>query len=271
MNKDDLIALGILSLLALFIWLRDFNWITSLPDTLPILACFPIFIFLGAPWRWKYETTQVSPSFLQSSTIVVIFLAGIAVDLTILLTLAWTLLLWSWLSMRLETPSRQQLLKLLVFPMMAFPWISLDGQPIGWLFRLSGAWVVANIYSLLGLNALQQGTKIVVNNFPISIDVACAGLNTLQSMLIAGSALAYLYLGGKNRYWFNIALLPLLAWVANTMRVFILTAAVLLAGPEFALGIFHTWGGWLVIVLMFTLSWLIFSCQNQHQTRGEKT
>ena len=145
--------------------------------------------------------------------------------------------------------------------MMSFPWVTLDMQQLGWYFRLSGAWTTAKIYTLLGYDVKYGGTTILIDQLPISVEAACAGLNTLQSMLIAGSVVAYIVLGETKRYWPNIALLVVMAWVANTSRILVLSAVALAFGREFALGAFHTWGGWFILVVMFILCWLLFELQ----------
>ena len=80
-------------------------------------------------------------------------------------------------------------------------------------------------------------------------------------MLIAGSMLAFIFLGKQPNYWRNLPALVALAWLANTFRILTLCIAALSAGPEFAQGVFHTWGGWLVLVLMFLLCWPLFAFQ----------
>jgi exosortase/archaeosortase family protein len=114
---------------------------------------------------------------------------------------------------------------------------------------------------MLGYNVDQQGTFLLIDGLPISIEEACAGLNTLQSMLIAGAMLNFIILGKTSLFWFNLPLLFVIGWVANTIRIIVITAAAIYISPKFAMGSFHTIGGWLVIVMMFVLCWIIFSLQ----------
>jgi exosortase/archaeosortase family protein len=100
-----------------------------------------------------------------------------------------------------------------------------------------------------------------VHGLPVAVGEACSGINVLQSMLIAGSALACLYLGKRRSFWPNVAALPAMAWLANALRIFILCMAALTAGRDFALGMFHAWGGWLVLFLMLVLSWGLLALQ----------
>ncbi|HEX4343711.1 MAG TPA: archaeosortase/exosortase family protein [Verrucomicrobiae bacterium] len=260
MTRKDKSFLGLLAVLAIFVWARDRRWATEAADTLPVLAGIPLFIWLGSPWKFRAGTFQVSSKLVAVA--VAFFLVGIPLNLTFLLALGWTTLLWAWLSSRLESNTLPAVRRLLVLPMLAFPWVTLDfGQSIGWYFRLSGAWSAAHLFALLGLTATQDGTNITVQGLPVSVEVACAGLNTLQATLIAGSMLAFIFIGNRSRYWWNLPLLVVLAWMANTLRIIVLCIAALTISPQFAEGIFHKWGGWGVIVLMFLLCWPLFAMQ----------
>jgi len=264
--SSDAPIIGCLIMLAVFIWLRDTTWISSSDDTLPILVAIPLFIWIGSPWHFK--DNPETPSLGWIALTAFLFLVGIAINSTLLLTLSWCALLWAWLSKKVTNESLPTLKKLMILPLMAFPWISLDADRIGWWFRLSGAWTTAQFFSLLGLDVKQEGTLLNVNGLPISVEVACAGLNTLQSMLIAGSVVAFLILGDTKRYWVNLPLLVVMAWVANTLRIILISAAALLITPAFSKGNFHVFGGWVVIMLMFCLCWFIFSLQEPKEPQN---
>lgn len=259
MRGKDVIFLLVLLLLVAFIWLRESTWISTADDTLPILVALPLFAWLGAPWSFYDRPFHLALPPLIGSAL--LFLVGIAFNVTFLLALAWTLLLWIWLSARVEPSSSRRLDQLLLLPMLAFPWIALDINSLGWWFRLSGTWITGGLFTFLGFNVIQEGTNLLIDKLPISIEASCAGLNTLQSMLVAGVLLDYIILGNTVLYWINLPLLVLLAWVANTMRIIVITSAALFISPQFAMGTFHVVGGWLVIVLMFLLCWMIFALQ----------
>src|SRR5437016_3005693 len=92
----DFIIISILFLLAVFIWLRDISWISSSDDTLPILVALPLFWWIGSPWVLRPDPQPLSPKGIALS--IVLFVAGIALNFTLMLTLGWVVLLWSWLS-----------------------------------------------------------------------------------------------------------------------------------------------------------------------------
>ena len=257
MKLKDWLWLAALTAFAALIWGRDRSWVGNASEVLPILGALPIFVWLGTPWRFS-----ATPFALHAPTLaaaVGLFVLGTLFNLTLLLALGWVLAVWSWLQVRLEPAHRQRVFRLLALLVMAFPWVTLDAGEVGWWFRLSAAWVTEQFYTLLGLVVTREGTFLKVQGLPVSVEAACSGLKALQAMLIAGTMLAYIQLGSNRLYWWSLPLLILLAWVANTARVLMLTAAALTFGTEFAEGWFHAWGGWFVLMVMFTLCWLSFA------------
>lgn len=259
MTRKDHVFLVPVFLVGVFIWTRDRRWTAAAEDALPILAALPLFIWLAAPWRWRKGGFEVSNGWLFVA--VATLMVGHVSGLTTVLTMGWGMLGWSWLSLRLEEDSLRVVRRLLPLPLLAMPWVTLDGDVIGWWFRLSGAWVTANLFSMLGFTVTHSGTLLNIQGAPISVEAACAGLNTLQSMLIAGVALAFVILGRERCYWWNIALLVPLAWLANTLRILMLSGAALSFSPEFVAGKFHDLSGWVVIVTMFLLCHLLFTLE----------
>lgn len=257
-TRDSPIIL-VLALLDAYIWLQDLSWTSDSADALPILLALPTFIWLGKPWNLHPQTMPIPTTGLVLT--VTSFVVGIITGWALMLSLGWTILLWTWLSTKLDPEGRQHVKKLLILPLMSFPWLLLDGDTVGWWFRLSGSWVSGQFFSLTGFHALQEGTSLLVQGIPVDVSAACSGINALQSMLIAGSALAYIFVGHHPVYWLNLPLLIVISWVANTLRIIVIALAALTVSPEFAAGLFHDWGGLGVLVLMFLLCWAFFSME----------
>lgn len=257
--RDSTYALLFL-VLAAIVWTRDTTWLTTVEDALPILVAIPLFVWLGWPWTFRQEPDSPLPL----STIgfaVVAFLLGIVGNFTFFLALGWSLCVYAWLSMRLTPEALSARRNLFLLLLLAFPWVTLDGQTLGWQFRLSGACATEWLFELMGTDVTREGTFILVQNLRIAVDESCSGLNALQSMLIAGVMLAWIQLGPGRRFWWNLPLLLSIAWLANTLRIVTISGVGLWIGPEFAKGLFHTWGGVLILALMFALCWLVFSIQ----------
>lgn len=261
MKVKDFAYFVVLALLAAFIWVRNMDWVSQMDDTLPILVAIPLFVWLEWPWRLSTADFRLSQKHVCVGAL--LFVIGILANITLALSLAWSLLLWAWITERVDPEMRSRLLKLMILPIMAFPWVTLDAHSMGWWFRLTGASCTGEMLSNMGFNVVQNGTELLVNGLPISVEAACAGLNTLQSMLIAGSVMAYLQLGHHPVYWLNLPFLFVMAWVANTLRIISLALAALWVSPDFAMGPFHDAGGWLVLMVMFALCWAVFSVEQK--------
>ena len=240
-----------------FIWWRDRSWMATAGEVLPLLAAFPLFWWCGRPWRWCAGVAGVNRQWLGLAALA--WSAGIALNLTVLLALAWTMAYWSFLAPRLEPARRPTVLRLLPLLWLAFPWLALEADWLGWYFRLSAAGVTERLFGALGFDVARQGVLVLVQGLPISVDPECSGLRVLQAMLIAGMVVAHRRFQASRGYWWSLPALVAAAWSANTLRVLLASAAALSFGPEFATGWFHALTGALVLVLMFLLCLAGFS------------
>ena len=269
MKARDPLWLASLLAVAVFIWLRDRTWLSSTEVVLPLLAAPALFLWLGEPWRhWRKESAPIHFKMLLSA--LAIFLVGLALAVTWLLALAWTVALWVWLASNIRAEIFFVLRRLLIFPLLAFPWLALDLPSLGWWFRLSAAWAAEHFFQALGLAVTREGTQIVVQHFPVAVTAACAGLNVLQAMLVAGGVMAFVQLGRSRWYWPAVLLLPVVAWLANTVRVVMLSAVALTFGADAASGWFHEWGGWLVLLVMFFVCGLVFAAFGRQTNSQER-
>lgn len=252
----------LLALCFALIWFQDTGWTKSFVNTLPVLAALPLFLWLGRPWQLAKPPAPLSRHPLLVG--VLLFALGLLTGIAFFPALGWSALLWSWLSPRLAPGARSKITKLLPLSVMAFPWLLLDGRPVGWWFRLTGAQATEGVFGLFQLEVFRQGTRLLVAHLPVDVAPACSGLNTLQAMLIAGIVLAFLELGNHPLYWLCLPLLIAAAWMANTLRIIVITGTALVYGPKTAQGIFHTLGGWVVLMVMFLLCMGAFRLMAAH-------
>jgi exosortase len=247
MNAKALLALAGLVILGAFIWLRGTIAMDGASDTLPLLAAFPLYLWLTMPWKWSRGPLVRLPRAVVAG--LALTLAGILADSTLLLSAGWVAFLDAFQAAYLEKVPR----RFLILPFLGFPWLTQNLESLGWLFRYTGAGAVQFLFIMLGMTVHREGTLLLIQNLPLSIEPACAGLNVLQSMLIVGCVLICARVPAGWRFWLALSTLVPLAWVANTSRIFMLGCAGLLFGSDFARGWFHNWGGWLVLCSMFFL------------------
>ncbi len=264
----DVIFIASLILYFLFIWVRKLNWIDDYADVLPIIVALPVFFGLVKPCQLKPRFTSI-PSFSQW-IIAALFIVGIGIDSTIFLSASWCLLLYVWLGSRFHQPASNETKYLLIFPFLAFPWINLDLVQLGWWFRLSAATLIEIMFNWIDISSVRlHGTLINIEGIPISVAPACSGLNTLQSMLIAGMVLSFTMIGTKRFFWTNLLIIVFMAWMANTFRVLSICISAVTFSPEITEKFFHDYGGSIVLLIMFCLCGLVFYLERIILTRLE--
>jgi exosortase/archaeosortase family protein len=256
--------MGVLAVVAGFIWVRDLTWLRAPGDTMPIVAALPLFVWLKGPWVFSSHSWRMAPRALLCAALLIP--AGVLLDSNFVLTAGWTALLWSWISGRSAEGGGSCARRLLVLPFLAFPWIATDFERVGWWFRLSGAAVTQHLLAWCQLGVVRHGTYLSVNDVSVTVDPACSGINGLQSMLIAGAVLAYVKLKETRWYWYNLPVLVLAAWAANVLRI--LSATLCVAAWNDAnvlrwLGPVHLLAGWLALCAMFAVCWWLFSIEER--------
>lgn len=259
MTGRDRGSLALFFGLSLWLWLRDRSWFGSASDTLPILAGLPLFYRLAGPWNLLPESAPLPQPRLF--LIALLFLLGLVLEANLLLTLALVALAATYLQTRLSPASLSRARALLPLVLFSYPWLVLDGAPLTWWFRLTGASATATVFSLLGLTVERAGVHLTIQGLDVSVDPACAGLNVLQAALLAGFAVAAYNDRVRSLTQALPTLLGLfaLAWVANAARIVLLCVIALTFGVELARGPLHAGGGLVVLLLMFALTLKLFA------------
>lgn len=240
-----------LGLLGAWAWWQDRSWVASAGDVLPILAGIPLMAWLGSPWRLREARGAVARGAFVVGLLGL--LAGAAGGYSTGYAIAFGAFAWVGIGLWLEggEPVRPRLMTLAV---LAFPWVLQDFAGIGWYFRLSGAAVTEWLFRVVGMSVSRKGVDLVVENLPMSVEAQCAGLNSLQAMLLAGAFLACRFFPRHGVFWAMLPLCVGAAWVGNTVRIVSITVAGLTFGVEFAMGAFHKSGGLVALLVTFGLA-----------------
>ncbi len=233
-------------LLAIYplIWLIDLSWWQLAPDVLIIIGILPLAWFLNRRSGVSGESAYQRPSL----TMIAVLLLAVGILLNQISLMAFA---WSWLATDYVFPATKlSRARIWVLCTGAFPWILVEGQKVGWYFRLTGAELTVWLYDLLNYEVTGGGTLLEIDGLPISVETACSGLQLLQVLLSGGIALTLVRFPKESGFWCMLALLPALAWFANTVRIIVISAWGLNFGAEAAIGAFHTWGALIVILSM---------------------
>ncbi len=244
-----LVTLGLLGILQ---WTYDLSWWPQRWEVLPVLLCLPLVAWLGAPW-----SVRAKPVRAMWWWWVLLVPIGVLFHSSTLLAAATAMGWLAWGRSWLQDGARSRAARLTPVLLMAFPWITLDWQGLGWLYRYSGAWATSKFFGALDLDVLHNGTEVLIEGVLLKVDASCAGLHTLQVMISLGMALAAILAAESRFYWINLPLLFALSWLANTLRLIVLAAIGLIWGTSVAESWLHDWGGLSVVFAMFLLSWPI--------------
>lgn len=222
------------------------------PGTLGLgIASLGVFVLLAAPWR--LQPTRRPGSLPALTFACVALVLGLVSDLLLPLALGWSALLWVWLSGRLATEDRARIWRLLLLTLFVFPWADVDIKGVHWIMRISAASVTQHVLTWGGLPTTREGTMLWVDGHPVEVSEDCAGGETLHAMLVVGLAAAFVYLDRRQAILPWLPVLAALAWLANTLRVLMIAAAVACFPDSNPLAWVHDAGGWLVIALMLGL------------------
>jgi exosortase len=121
----------------------------------------------------------------------------------------------------------------------------------------------------LGVAVYRDGNIIHLANISLGVEEACSGLNSLSALIVASLLLGYLICA---RVGSRVILALLSIPLAIVVNIFRITGTALMADykPEFALGFYHSFSGWLVFLvgfgILYGIAWALNKVTNRdHQ------
>ncbi len=174
------------------------------------------------------------------------FLARISFVL-LLVGLTWTV----WGLPRLRTMAFPFVLLATMVPLPALVFNAIAAP-----LQLFASAVATNISQFLGVSIFRDGNIIHLATTSLGVEEACSGLNSLSSLVVGALLLGHLEDASlSGRILLAVLSVPL-AITVNVLRV---TGTAVLADhqPDYAMGFYHLFSGWLVFVLGFGLLWLL--------------
>jgi exosortase len=120
---------------------------------------------------------------------------------------------------------------------------------------LASNWAV-RIAQVLGISVFRDGNIIQFSGVTLGVAEACSGLSALSALAVGSVVLGYAVC---TRWRSRLALVILAVPLAILVNIVRVTGTAILADyrPEYALGFYHTFSGWLVFVLGFGLLYVV--------------
>jgi exosortase len=237
----------------ILIWLKYSGSLADASAALVAMAALPLAIWLGMPWQLHKQSRTVSR--LWSALAGVALIAGWFLHQALLLSCGWMVFTGILLAQHLTAAAWRQRIGLLPLGLLSLPWLGEDASWLSNLFRSSGAWVAERCFGLLGFDVVRAGTRLMVEGQEISVEPACAGMNSLHATLVAGAVFGWLRMREDRRkltLW--LVALPAIAWLTNTLRIIIISVLGLHTSPEMVAGTAHEMIGWMLVLIVFGLS-----------------
>lgn len=240
-----------LVLVLVLIWARDRQWMNAASDTLPLVLGVPLAVFFGHPWKREAQSATPRMRWLAALGAAGISAGWLWGSLTIL-AFSWTLLAMLWAHHSFRGESRRGRLGWLL--LLSFPWMVTEWQSIGLAFRISSAAVAEFLFGILSMPVSREGTSLSVMGVPIEIEAACAGWNLLQLTLLAGVAFGTHEIHSTRRFCIFMCLLPAIAWMANLVRILLLSGIALSFDTQVAAGTIHGVTGLAILGVVLALT-----------------
>jgi exosortase len=122
--------------------------------------------------------------------------------------------------------------------------------------QLFASRIATDLAQMLGVSIFRDGNIIHLATTSLGVEEACSGLHSLPALVVGSLLLGFL---ANASILARILLLLISIPLAIAVNVLRVTGTALLADyrPEFAMGFYHSFSGWLVFVLGFGALWLI--------------
>ena len=126
------------------------------------------------------------------------------------------------------------------------------------------------LFRVLGVPALREGTVISLPRLTIQVSPECSGIRSSISLLILTLAIGNLYLRfGWNKVLLVLTLVPLVV-VKNAIRIVTLSLLALYVNPSFLNGSLHQRGGMLFFLIAVTMLIPIVTVMRWLERRGTR-
>lgn len=237
---ERIIQVGLI-LLGIFIWLKAAQLLPEGTDFISILVSFGLFgCYIRSQTANRKCHIDISPPQFQNFIIpITLMVLGNVFEILVLFSAGWASAIIKIFHLENKLVNKKCILLAQLFLVMGFPWVALDLQPLGWYFRLSGAWTVEFLGTILGLDVTREGSFLVIENAPILVEEACAGLSSMQSMILFSIFFCRQRIQGGYSLILWGSFIISMCWIANTIRICVITGFSLTFDTQFVSANLH--------------------------------
>ena len=147
-------------------------------------------------------------------------------------------------------------LRVLIFPLLLFasaiPLPSLVYNSVAAPLQLFATAVSARIAEVMGVSLYADGNVIYLAHMTLGIEEACSGLSSISTLVVASVLLGFTLCSTAICRLALVLLSVPTAIVTNILRVTV-TALLVDVNSKYAVGFYHSFSGWLVFALGFTM------------------
>lgn len=264
-HKDDVIKLGILSLVFIILYSPTFSmfWYDWSTDDNYSHGFLVPFIVGYLVWTKREQLRRLSPA--PSWTGLLVLLGGVCVYILGTIGAEWFLrrssmiVVLGGLILYLYGISY---FKVLLFPLIYLifmvPLPAIIYSAVAFRLQILVSIISAELIRWVGIAVYRNGNILEVANVgPLAVEEACSGMRSIMALLALSSLLAYILYRTKLRQWILVAFALPVAVVTNILRVTMTGILSYHFGREMAEGWLHESFGWIVFVIAFALLWLV--------------
>jgi exosortase len=113
--------------------------------------------------------------------------------------------------------------------------------------QLLASTLATEIARWFGIAVVRDGNVIRLASVSLGVEEACSGLTSLSSLIVASVLLGFLFC---ERAWARVTLFVLVVPISIAINIIRVAGSAILAdyNPQFAMGFYHSFEGWLVFV-----------------------
>lgn len=244
-----------------WIWLRWTDYDSYFSHG-PIILLISLFLF----WKLGPRRFGELPGFYARAGLrdyLFLLLLSLAYMLFSLLKVYFLVAFFGWalLTLAIYNSFDRLLFKKVAFPLffllLAIPFPMVVAEQLALFLKTLSAHIAGHLLSAIGITTKVVGNRLYTPYSVLEVGAPCSGLRSIISLFSVSILFAYMNRFGFKRAFVLVVSAPLVAFLGNIFRVFVLGFVSDIYGAEIALGRFHDGLGYVVFVLDLAVLFLI--------------